>query len=43
MGGGGSRDGALLRKVLKIMLINIKKYSLFRWFECTNFLQIFRY
>ena len=40
--GGGSRDGVLMRQVLEIILINVKKYSVFRWFECTNFPQIFR-
>jgi len=29
-GGGGSRDGAILRKVLQIILIDIKKYSFWR-------------
>ena len=37
--GRGSRDRALLRQVFEIILINIKKYSFFRWFECTNFLR----
>ena len=41
--GGGSRDGVLMRQVLEIILINIKKYNFFRWFECTNFPQILRW
>ena len=40
--GRGSRDRVLMRQVLEIILIDIKKYSFFRWFECTNFPQIYR-